>query len=180
MAGSAPVWQGGRAMRPSVLVPALVLAFAAPSAAEAPASPLEGSLRDLDPLELARLAQRVGDGAVLRALEDEGASALARVRAIRATPFLDAPEAALDGLARVAHGRDPLLAPAAALAAYRIADRLSPVDVEAHESGDAIAGAVTTLGLLRDDATARPDLRRLAGFAADALAAMRRSPGGDE
>lgn len=162
----------------SVLISALLLALATPSAAEAPVPPLEGPVDDLDPLELGRLAQRVGDARVQAVLSDEEASALARIRAIRAAPFLEVPEATLESLARIARGRDPLLAPAAALAAYRIAERISLVDVEANESAALLEPARRELGLLRDDGTARRDLRRLAGYAADGLAALRRSPGG--
>jgi hypothetical protein len=146
------------------------------SRADAPAA-LEAPLDALDPLELARLADRLGDGAVLAALEDPSATPLVRLRAARAARFLDAPEAALAPLAALARGRDPVLAPAAALAAYRVAAALTLAELEAREASvEALAPAREALAALGADESARGDLRRLARFAAAALAALGGAP----
>lgn len=96
-----------------------------------------------------------------------------RLRAIRSAPFDHAPEAALADLAEIASGRDPTLAPAAAVAAYRIANELGRAELDAHESDPArITDAKRTFEALSHDATARPDVRRLAGYVASVLASL--------
>lgn len=181
MARAVRVWHGGARMSPrarAALV-ALVLAATVPAAADppAPTPSREPAVDDADLLDLARLADRRGDGAVLATIADETATVRARLRAIRAASFLDAPELALEPLARVAHGRDPQLAPAAAVVVYRIADRLSAPAVEANETVASLESAAETLALVRDDESARPDLRRLAAFAVASIEALSRPPG---
>lgn len=96
-----------------------------------------------------------------------------RLRAIRAAPFGHVPESALRDLAQVASGRDPSLAPAASVAAYRIVNDLSRADLEAHEVDAAeIASAKSAFEAISRDATARPDVRRLASYVASVLASL--------
>ncbi|GAB4197523.1 MAG: hypothetical protein OHK0013_05750 [Sandaracinaceae bacterium] len=123
-----------------------------------------------DPLELARVVDRLGDEAVLARLGPvggEGAPALPIVMAaVRASPWLHAPEAALPRLAELAGGRDPDLAPAAMLAVVRIAERLTRAELDGREASDApITAALPALAALAEDATARNDLRRAASRA---------------
>jgi len=160
-------------VRPTALVLAALAALllAAPDAgrAQTPGS-LEDPAGDLDPLELARLARRAGDTAILEALAASETPEALRLRAIRAARFLRAPETALGPLAALAAGRDPTLAPAAAISAYRIATALEAQELDAREADwAALAEARTALLRLRDDATARADLRQAAGFAAESL-----------
>jgi hypothetical protein len=144
----------------------------ASSRAQAP-SAFEAPLDALDPLELARLVDRVGDGAVVAKIGDATSAPAVRLRAVRAARFLDAPEAALLPLAELARGRDPILAPAAALAAYRIASALTLPGLEAREAALAeLQPARRALDALGADESARGDLRGLALFAAAALEAL--------
>jgi hypothetical protein len=147
------------------------LLLASGAAAQAPADPL-AAVADADPAELARVAERIGDREVLDRL-GAGRPAVVRLAAIRTTPWLRAPEAALPSLARIAGGRDSILAPAAALYAMRIATSLDTDAVAAREVLPSdLDGARTDLEALAADSTARPDLRRAAALAADALRAL--------
>lgn len=132
-----------------------------------------------DPLELGRFVEKHGDRYVLLRLRAEH-PADTRLAAVRAAPWLDAPERALVPLAHIAAGRDPELAPAAAWSAYRIATSLDPIALGDREVlWSDIAPARALLRHLAADATARPDIRRVAAFAADALAHLdpsRKSP----
>jgi hypothetical protein len=124
-----------------------------------------------DPLDVARVVARLGDDAVLAALaSDEPARRLA---AVRASVFLGAPEAALPGLVALAAGRDPDLAPAAAMALLDIARALTPDGLARRESDVAAFVAPRDAARrLAADATARPDVRRAASLASGALTAL--------
>jgi len=96
-----------------------------------------------------------------------------RLRAIQRTSELEVAPLALPVLAPIAAGDDPILAPAAASAAWRIAralelDALIADELDLTPLRDARAGYLA----LANDASARPDLRQLAAFVADALAQL--------
>lgn len=130
-----------------------------------------------DPLELGRFVEKHGDRYVLLRLHADY-PADTRLAAVRAAPWLDAPERALVPLAHIAAGRDPELAPAAAWSAYRIATSLTPIALQQREVlWSNIAPARPLLLHLAADRTARADIRRVAAFAADALAHLDPSRG---
>jgi hypothetical protein len=126
-----------------------------------------------DPLELARVVDRIGDAALLERLGGEGTPTDVRLAAIRASVALRAPERALEPLATIARSRDPDLAPAAAMAFLAIARDLDPRALDAREvlRGELVP-ARTALEALADDESARADLRRAALLALDALTAL--------
>jgi len=127
---------------------------------------------DADPLELSRRVMQHGDDAVVARLSEDQ-PVVVQLAAVRASRFMRAPEAALPRLAQIARGRDPDLAPAAALACHRIARDLdTPALARREARRTALAPARADLEALAGDETARADLRRLAAFAADALAAL--------
>lgn len=131
-----------------------------------------------DPLELARMVDRLGDDAVRARLGEAGADTAGLdpaivLAAVRASPWLHAPEEALPRLVEIAAGRDPDLAPAAMLAIVRIAEALDRPTLDAREASDeAITASLAPLAALADDATARADLRRAASRAAALLGAL--------
>lgn len=129
-----------------------------------PADPL-ALVVSSDPLELARMVDRLGDDAVLARL---GAMGVATgtldpaivIAALRACPWLHAPEEALPRLAEIAAGHDPDLAPAAMVAIVRIADGLTRDGLDAREaSDDPIRAALAPLEAIASDESARHDLR---------------------
>lgn len=125
-----------------------------------------------DPMELARVVDRIGDDRVIALLGDETPAAV-QLGAVRAATQLRAPERALEALARIAAGRDPDLAPAAAMSILEIARALDPQALDARETmRDELTPARAALAPLAADQTARADLRRIAGMAEDALAAL--------
>lgn len=137
-----------------------------------PAPPLDPFLatHDTDPLELARVDDRIGDAAVLARLAPETPIAV-RALAVVATPGMHAPEDALALLAEIAGGRDPDLAPRAAQAMLTIARGLDERSLDARERDRAeLAPARTALARIAADETARPDIRRAAQLADAALA----------
>ena len=132
-------------------------------------APAHGQPPDLslghDALELARSVDRVGDARVLAALEAD-ASRRDQLVAIRAAPFLRAPEAALSRLVGFARGRDPQLAPAATVALLRIARILTAHDLVAREArSEPLRQVLEDLRGLVDDESARLDLRTMADLA---------------
>jgi hypothetical protein len=141
----------------------LVLAGAAPLGAQPrPDDPL-AQVVSSDPLELARVVDRLGDGAVQARLGAMGTDTTTLDPAIvgaavRASPWLHAPEEALPRLAEIAACRDPHLAP---LAIVRISERLTRADLDAREGDDApIRAVLPALAALGEEAAARADLRR--------------------
>ncbi len=134
------------------------------------AAGLEAAL-DADPLDVARLAARLGDNAVLAALA--GGTPAQRLAGARAAMFLAAPEAALPSLLALAAGRDPDLAPAAAAALLDVTRALTPDALSRRESDPAaLAPARDAARRLAADAAARSDVRRAAALSAGAIAAL--------
>lgn len=131
------------------------------AAAQAPESPLDS-------------AQRRASAAPSANITDlESGALVTRLSAIRAAPFCAEPEATLPALVRLAAGRDPALAPAAAVAVHRIAEALTRPELEAHEADfGELDRARTTLVALARDGSARGDLRRLATLSASELSAL--------
>lgn len=129
-----------------------------------------------DPLDLARAVDRLGDDAVrarLGTADDADLDPAIVLAAIRAAPWLHAPEEALPRLVELASGHDPDLAPAAMLAVVRIAERLVPADLDAREADRGpVSASLAPLLTLADDATARADLRRAAARARELLRAL--------
>lgn len=128
-----------------------------------------------DPLDLARVVDRLGDDAVRARLGAVGVATSTLdpaivIAALRAAPWLHAPEEALPRLVEIAAGHDPDLAPAAMLAISRIAERLTRADLDAREADDATLRAVLApLASMGEAATVRPDLRAAALRAREAL-----------
>ncbi len=122
------------------------------------------AIEDLDPLALARAVERTGDAAVLAELDSETPSAAA----IHATPYLDAPEAALPRLVALGAGRDPFRAPLAMQAVLRIAD--GPIlDAMTRREADPLDDVRAALAALAADESARADLRGAAALAREQL-----------
>jgi hypothetical protein len=140
-------------------------AFAAQTSQASAATALVRAL-DADELELSALVARLGDDAILDALAQERDSAL-RLAAVRACPYLDSPELALEPLVNLAAGRDPDLAPAAARRVRAIAQALALEDGAARElSARAFHGVEQQLTQLAAAAALRPDIRLCVGEAA--------------
>ena len=168
-------WRTPHARRPSGLASALVLLGLFGGLGSAGGQPARDPLADLgDPLELERHADRVGDDAILAHLAPDADAPFAlRMGAIRAAPWLDAPERALEPLAALAAGDDPDLAPAAAFASQRIAVGLQVDDLVAREVDPSYpVGLASAWRVVADDESARPDIRRLAAATASTLASF--------
>ncbi len=140
-----------------------------------PASPAPDAweqMGDADPLELADLAARVGDDAVLQHLSP-GNPVRQRLAAVAACGFLQAPELALPALAAISAGRDPDLAPLAARQALAIAQRLAQAGLATREILPAsLAPARAALGAVASSALVRSDLRVAAAQAAHLLGTL--------
>lgn len=156
-----------RAPTPASLVLfALALLVAAPASAQP--DPL-AAIADADPMELARVVDRLGDDAVLSRLDDARPREV-RLAATRAAPFMAWPELALEPLARLAASRDPLLAPAAASAALTIARSLDPDALRRREVDPASLSAARGLfAALSTERSARADLRAAGSMIASLL-----------
>jgi hypothetical protein len=127
---------------------------------------------DTDPLELARVVDRMGDAAVLARLNPETPIAV-RALAVVAAPRLHAPEDALAPLAELALGRDPDLAPRAALSLLEITRALDERGLDARERDRAeLAAGRIAIARVAADETARADVRRAAQLADAALAEL--------
>jgi hypothetical protein len=126
---------------------------------------------DADPLELARVAQRFGDLAIANLLAPATETAV-RLAAVRASPWLRAPERALAALAEIASGRDSELAPAAARAAQQIAQRLDAAALARRECLTVeLTPALVVLRALGEREHAAPHVRAYAWAAAAQLIA---------
>lgn len=126
-------------------------------------------IRDLEPLQLTRVAIRCGDHAILQLLDTQQPGAV-RLAAIHASPWLAAPESALDALASALASRDSLLAPAAARAAVDIAARLDPQALERREIAPSELGqALAALRRVSESPHVRVELRMMAQRAATLL-----------
>jgi hypothetical protein len=129
----------------------------------------------IDPLERARVVAAIGDAAVLEWLAGEGGAGVAqRLAAVRASPWLADPSAALGPLVGLLGGRDPDLAPSAALALERLGQRLALEEPAcAACSRQAVATAVDALAKLAESPRVRSDLRLRALTASAQLAIAR-------
>lgn len=154
-----------------VLLAACSIALPAVGQRAAAPDPLV-AVADADPLELARVVERLGDDAVLARLADDQ-PVVTRLAAIRGTPWMRSPEAALSRLVELAGGRDSYLAPAAARAMLAITDVLTADDLALREVSPAdLAPVRERLETLSRHPSARPDIRHAAGVAGAALAAL--------
>lgn len=149
------------------LVLSLLLAsFSVPASAQS--DPLS-AVSDADPMELARVVDRLGDDAVLARLGDAQPLEV-RLAAIRAARYLREPELALEPLARIASGRDPRLAPAAMRSALTIASALDLDALSQREVEPSSLSSARTLFLeLSRETSARADLRTAAEYVAARL-----------
>lgn len=86
----------------------------------------------VDAIGLWRLADEAGDLALGEALKP-GVARERALAAIRAAAYSHAPEQLIASLLPHALGRDPVLAPEAALALVQIGQRLTPADLAARE-----------------------------------------------
>ena len=86
----------------------------------------------IDPIGCARAAHEAGDLGVMSQLASD-ASREALLVAVRAAPYVHAPEELVVSLVELACGRDPSLAPEAALSLHAIAERLTPSELAARE-----------------------------------------------
>jgi len=142
---------------------------APPALADAAAALL--AVTDSNPLELARVAHRVGDEAVLALLEPTRPADV-RLLAARTSPWLDEPERALVLLAELAASRDSDLAPTATRAALQIARGLDAPTLERREIAPSeLLPARAALRAAAERSWVRPDLRLLAVAAAAQLEA---------
>lgn len=130
------------------------------------------SIVDADPMALARAVDRIGDAEVLARLEASRPRSV-RVAAMRATPFMDGPEAAFATLAELAGGRDPWLAPEAARALLEATEGLGVDGLARREANlEALARVSEALEAVAADETARDDVRAACGLAAGRLRAL--------
>ncbi len=86
----------------------------------------------LDPIGCARAAHEAGDATVLSLLRP-GTARESQLLAVRAAPYAHAPEDLMASLVELSCGRDPSLAPEAALSLHAIAGGLSPSELAARE-----------------------------------------------
>lgn len=139
--------------------PLIALVALTSSASAQPEDPL-AAVDDIDPIELRRAVDRVGDDAVLRRV-DAG-----ELLGILATPHMAEPELALPTLVELARGRDPWLAPAAMGAILDIAERPLIEEMERRErEPTSLAPALSGLAALAADESARHDMRAAAALA---------------
>jgi hypothetical protein len=154
----------------SALVVVIILGVSGLALAQTAAVDPLLAAHDTDPLELARVVDRVGDAAVLARLSPETPIAV-RALAVVAAARMHAPEDALVPLAEIAAGRDPDLAPRASQSLLAIARALDERSLDARERDRAdFTPARVALASLAADETARPDIRRAASLADAALA----------
>ncbi len=127
---------------------------------------------DADPLELARVAARLGDGAVLQRMDTKQSIEL-RLAAIRAAPFMRAPEAALPVLARCIAQRDMVLAQDAARSLHAIVRQLDVDALRRHEVLRAdLKQSVTLIEAALAIEHLRADLRALTSASLAMLSAL--------
>lgn len=146
----------------AAVIAGAALAFPhAPGRADGPARPagLEAGA-SLDPLDLFRAARSAGDAELQRLLEADDADPRQRRLAVEAAPYAVAPIELLAPLSRLAAGRDPELAPAAARVSIVLAEQLGPSELARHEVLPAeLAPVRATFRRLSRDRDAREDLR---------------------
>ncbi len=116
-------------------------------------------VEQLDPVELARRVDALGDDAVL-----DGLAGDASPGAIRATPYMWAPELALSRLVAIASGRDPWSAPLAMVSILEITGGPRLDGRDTREAAD-LGPVRDALRALESDERARADLRAGAALA---------------
>ncbi len=126
------------------------------------AEPADGLLRAAstgDPLALATAAAVAGDDHIIAALAADQ-SVMTRFAAVLATPWMGAPELAVDLLSMTAVSRDPDLAPAAAWALLRCAQSLALREPNPEHVG-LPPEVIRRVGERSSDVSLRPDIARL-------------------
>lgn len=131
--------------------------------AQARQARIEAAL-DADELTRATIAQQAGDETLLAALRQREAVGL-RLAAVRCSPYLGDPDRALPVLAEIASGRDPELAPGAALRLFQIAQQLVHTPAPGELALEGVKSARLQALRLADDGSALPRVRVLAGEA---------------
>jgi len=112
------------------LLALLALCAVLPASSRGDGPPAQPSATD--ELDLARAAEEGGDARLVAALREPLVRQTA-AWAARSAPHARAPEALIAPLARLACGRDPALAPEAAMALVRLSARLTPSELGARE-----------------------------------------------
>lgn len=125
-------------------------------------SPLELGA-SLDALDLARAANRAGDGGIARALSADETDPRSRRIALESAPYVHAPIRLVEPIGRLAAGRDADLAPAAMRVLIDVLERSTARDLARHEvMPSSLSGTRDLMRRLRRDTTAREDLRSAA------------------
>jgi hypothetical protein len=93
---------------------------------------LEGFSDQLDVIGCARAADEAGDAAIADALR-KPKSRVSQLVAVRAAPFVHAPELLAPTLIDLACGRDPVIAVEAALSLEAMFERLTPTELASRE-----------------------------------------------
>ena len=118
-----------RSLAPSLVVGALLVSL--PSRAREGDPFEDGDV--VDEIALSRVAEEAGDTALAGRLRDPSGRQAALI-ALRASPHARAPESLVPLLSALACGRDPVLAPEAAAALFRMIGRLYPAQLSSREA----------------------------------------------
>lgn len=129
------------------------------------------SALDADELTRATIAREVGPEALLAALQQAEDVAL-RLAAVRCSPYLGDPDRALTHLVQIARGRDPELAPAAALRLFVIAQSLMQRGARQEIALDSVGETRRELLALAEDRSAIDTIRLWAGQASFLLGVL--------
>ena len=169
-----PVRPSWAALR--ILIVALCAALPVSSSAFATttkqdASTLLAGALAADELTRAAIAHALGDESVLSALAQSEDVAL-RLAAVRCSPYLNDPDRALLGLAELARGRDPELAPAAAQRMFQIAQLLMQTRSHPDMALDSMRSTQRESAMLAEDRSAISAIRVCAGQASYLLGAL--------
>jgi hypothetical protein len=139
------------------------------SAPQAPSADPFTAVERAAPLDLANLVDRLGDNAVIERLEPAVPVEIQLV-AVRAAPWMKAPESVLPRLVTLVEGRDSELAPEAARAAAQIANVLDSYEIQTREIAvDELATVRERLALAGTNELLRADIRLYAVQAAASL-----------
>lgn len=117
---------------------------------------------DADELTRAAIARQIGDDTLLGALQPAQDS-LTRLAAVRCSAQLGDPDRALPDLAAIARGRDPDLAPAAALRSSQIAQALVQRGANLEIDLDSVRATRVEMIALAADRSALDLIRTAAG-----------------
>jgi hypothetical protein len=117
---------------------------------------------DADELTRATIVRHIGDDTLLAALH-QAEDNVARLAAVRCSALLSDPDRALPALSAIARGRDPDLAPAAALRLFQIAQALLQRGEDREIERGSVQAARSELLGLADDRSAIAAIRLLAG-----------------